>query len=199
MRFNKSVLFELVLVAACVHAVHSVNKHTHADGRERVMWTVGIGSIGVAAFLGAIVYSGETSFSDLHKVATRAGGTIGVAGLLLGSLITLDVLRPYGKETELMVLGAGLVAGVAVFITSESNERARKSFQVAVMASIIVVSLLKIGSSSAAIYLLASVLTLAAVDPLKKPLRDALNISDVDVYHIMLTLSVYLFGLAVKA
>ncbi|MEH6404286.1 MAG: hypothetical protein V7750_12990 [Sneathiella sp.] len=185
---NSMVIFEIVLV---VSALVSLVLMRRTYFPMNLFWAVGVVSIGVAALLGALVYSGFNEIKPYHSLASAYAGSVGIVSFAIAALGGVFARQFHAAGWWIVLAAISALSAVLLFGTWRLSEEGRYGV-VAVLALAALYRLYREVSSG--IFLVGGVVALVAAGLANEWIANQFGINSMNVYHSLLSVSVLLFG-----
>ncbi|MEP3247817.1 MAG: hypothetical protein ABJN40_07165 [Sneathiella sp.] len=185
---NTLVLFEVGLVISCLIAL-ILMRRTYFP--MNLFWAVGVVTVGVAAALGALVYSGFSDLKTYHNQVSLFAGSIGIACFALAAVG--GVFARQFHEAGWWVVLTAIIAliGVLLFDSWQLPEAGRYG----VVGILAIAALYRlIVQSSSGLFIVIGVVFLVAAGLASGWVADLASMQRLNVYHTLLSLSVLSFG-----
>lgn len=109
---NSLVIFEIVLVVSAIGALFLMRR-TYFP--MNLFWAVGVVSIGAAALLGALVYSGISDLKYAHGILSSFAGTIGLSSFALAAIGGAFPRQFHAAGWWIVLIAVCLLVGVLLF------------------------------------------------------------------------------------
>ncbi|MCG8493996.1 MAG: hypothetical protein MI743_20455, partial [Sneathiellales bacterium] len=109
---NSLVIFEIVLVISAIGALFLMRR-TYFP--MNLFWAIGVVSIGAAALLGALVYSGFADFKYAHGILSSFAGTIGLSSFALAAIGGAFPRQFHAAGWWIVLIAVCLLAGILLF------------------------------------------------------------------------------------
>ena len=187
MRFT-GVLCELVLIGTLFYCLRDLQ--VLEVFKEKMYWNVGYGIIIVASSAGALRFAGLPFMVPVHELLSRVGETIGITGVILGSLASLQV----DLKHEQADMFAFSVAAIVLTLTLQTGmQELVKLIHLPAMIFLAYHAYLLFAVLPKAKFVLGAIALLASVDVVQGPVSSLLRIEPVDVFHIIFSGAIYCF------
>lgn len=184
------VAFEAILFVCCLVAL---NLARQAFFPASLFWAFGALSMAAMALLGGVKYAGYGAVDTFYTMARHFALSIGLAAFTLGAVAGLfaSFFSRFYWPVLLVVL-----AGLSIALTL-GYWRFPQNLQLALLAAILLVALIRLFSSSLlAVYLILSVACLVASQYAVRWLVVNTGLSDVNIHLVLLSIAVVSFGLS---
>jgi len=186
------VVTEIVLTLAGLGALNQVRR---GQLPASLFWAVGIGTITLAAFAGAIRFAGFEPAREPYLLLSRIAGTAGVASLLFAGVFSL-IWRPAGT---LALLVTAFAVGLLIFAGLGFLPTFGLGLGAVAMIGLVLCALVAMRSRRrAATWTLIAVALAAVAEAARLGFFRALPIGPADLYHLLLAIALVCFGVVAR-
>lgn len=182
------VIFEIVLVLSALVSL-VLMRRTYFP--MNLFWAVGVVSIGIAALLGAFVYSGFNDFKPYHSLASAYAGSVGITSFAVAALGGVFARQFHAAGWWIVLTAISALSAVLLFGAWRLSEEARYGV-IAVLGLSALYRLYREVSSG--ILLVGGVVALVVAGLASDWIAGQFGVSSMNIYHGLLSVSVLLFG-----
>ncbi|MBL4739786.1 MAG: hypothetical protein JKY12_02265 [Sneathiella sp.] len=185
---NSMVIFEIILVL-CALVSLVLMRRTYFP--MNLFWAVGVVSIGIAALLGAFVYSGFTGLKPYHSLASSYAGSVGITSFAIAAFGGVFSRQFHGAGWWIVLLAISSLSAVLLFDVWRLSEDARYG----VVAVLVFASLYRLYSNlSSGVFLFAGTAALVISGLASNWIGTQFGVDPTNIYHGLLSVSVLMFG-----
>jgi hypothetical protein len=186
---NTLVIFELILVASAIASLFLMRR-TYFP--MNLFWAVGAASIGIAACLGAFVYSGFGGIKSYHSLVSAFAGSVGIGSFAIAALGGVFARQFHQAGWWIVLISVLGLAGVLLF----NMWRMPDEVQYGVVGVLAACALYRLVTNAASgVFLLGGVVALVAGGLVSGWIASQFGVKELNIYHSLLSVSLISFGI----